>query len=67
MNKYLQKFARDSLKEWLPKLTNEQQHIFKCMYSHLDLKKPIDEVVELMPSEKLDWAMIQVQNSLKKI
>lgn len=40
--------------------------VFKRMYANpLELKKPIDEVVDSMPSNKLDWAMTQVQNTLK--
>ena len=64
MNNELQVFARATLKENLAKCTEGQQLIFKRMYSHLDLDREIDAVVDEMPEEKLDWAMQQVQRSV---
>ncbi len=37
------------------------------MYSHKNPDRPIDEVVDKMPAERLDWAMTQVQNSIAKL
>jgi len=84
MNKALQKFARDQLKDGLARLPEGHQRIFKLMYgrgNHENLtsqipnmrsvedaeKMSISDVVDEMPAEKLDWAMQQVENSLKKL
>lgn len=65
MNNQLQSFAREKLKEGLKKCTEAQQHLFKRMYSHDDLEKPIDEVVDQMPESTLDWAMDQVRRTIE--
>jgi len=67
MNNQLQKFARDTLKAGLVQLPKENQIIFKRMYSHKDLSKPIDKVVDDMPVDQLDWAMTQVQNTIDNL
>lgn len=67
MNQHLQKFARQWLKDGLAKLPESNHEIFKRMYSHKDLNKPINDVVDAMPADKLDWAMQQVENSLRKL
>lgn len=67
MNNQLQEFARQSLKDGLAKLTEGHQMIFKRMYSHKNLELPINDVVDLMPADKLDWAMQQVQRSIDKL
>ena len=66
MNKSLQSYARAQLKEMLAKCTEGQQHFFKRMYSHQNLELDINDVVDNMPDEKLDWAMHQCQMTLKK-
>ena len=66
MNQELQDFARKTLKEGLEKCTDDQRLIFKRMYSHKDLEKPIDAVVDQMPAEKLSWAMDQVKRTVVK-
>jgi hypothetical protein len=70
MNKYLSehldKFARDFLKEGLAKLPNQNFLFFKRMYNQ-DLNKSIDDTVDSLPVKQLDWAMIQVQNSVDKL
>lgn len=65
MNDELQEFARDKLKEGLAKLPKDNQLIFKRMYSHKDLDRDINVVVDLMPEDTLDWAMQQVSRSLE--
>jgi hypothetical protein len=48
-------------------LCNEaQQLMFKRMYSHKNLDKPILEVVDELPIEKLKQALSQIENTLKK-
>lgn len=66
MNQQLQEFARATLKDGLSRLSEREQLVFKRMYSHEDLTLDIDTVVNNMPSDRLDWAMRQVENSLKK-
>lgn len=67
MNDQLQRFARETMKTQLSELPADWQLTFKRMYSHADLSKSVDTIVENMPVEKLDWAMQQVQNSLSKL
>jgi len=67
MNKELEEFARSRLKEGLAKLEEKHQYIFKKMYSPNNLDKNINQVVDDMPTERLDWAMQQVTRSLEKL
>lgn len=64
MNEQLQLFARETLKNDLSRLAESHRLMFKRMYSHNDLGKDINQVVDDMPEDKLDWAMLQVQRSL---
>lgn len=77
MNEQLKAFARQTLKNDLSKLPLEWQKKFKLMYAipgvPWDKRKvddilalTIEEVVDAMPEDKLDWAMQQVANSIKK-
>jgi hypothetical protein len=66
MNKTLTAFARQQLKDGLAQLPEENQRIFMIMYSHKNMDRTIDEAVDAMPNERLDWAMQQVENSLIK-
>ena len=67
MNDQLKNFAREQLKDGLKQLPENWQMTFRRMYSHKDLEKDICAVVDDIPEEKLDWAMQQVENSLKKL
>jgi len=67
MNKSIEHFTRESLKEGLKKLPEKWQLTFRRMYSHEDLEKDISIVVDEMPIERLDWALTQVENSLNKL
>lgn len=67
MNRELEEFTRSAIKAGLAKLPKDNQMIFKRMYSHEDLEADIDDVVDVMDAEKLDWAMQQVQRSIEKI
>ena len=78
MNDELQKFAREQIKNGLSKLPESNRIIFKKMYSYpgwtnnpvdnlSDQKMDINDVVDKMPADKLDWAMQQVSRSLKKM
>ena len=66
MNEKLATVARNYLKENIAKCTEGEIHVFKMMYSPVNTDLPIDKVVDQMPDEKLDWAMSQVKNTLKK-
>lgn len=66
MNKQIEEFARNTLKEGLARCTEEQQLVFKRMYSHKNLELPINDVVDGTETERLDWAMEQVQRTLDK-
>ncbi len=58
------KETREELKKNLAECTEGEQRIFKLMYSHGNLKLPINEVVDKMEEEKLDWTSQQVQRTL---
>jgi hypothetical protein len=64
MNSELEKFARASLIEDLSLCTDKQESLFRRMYSEGNLELPIEEVVANLSTDKLDWAMTQVRNTL---
>lgn len=79
MNQRLQQYARKFLIINLLKLPEDLQLNFKRMYSYNYittngagsfakgkplLDKPIEEVVQDMPEDKLDWAMVQVEATI---
>jgi len=66
VNDLIESYCRNFLKENIVKLTDPQIMLFKRMYSHKNLEGKIDEVIDNMPIEKLDWAMEQVQKSVNK-
>lgn len=66
MNPTVAEFIRKQIKEGLTLLPEKSQILFKRMYSHKDPDKPIDAIIDAMPTDQLDWALTQVQNSLKK-
>jgi hypothetical protein len=63
MNHHLQTFARNFIKERLKQLPPEQQLFFNRMYSHTKLDATVDEAVDAMTHDKLNWAMQQVETS----
>ncbi len=64
MNNTIKEFTKDSLKNGLSKCTEQQQSLFKRMYSHKNLSLSINDVVDNMPDDKLDWALTQVEKTL---
>jgi hypothetical protein len=66
MNHILQAYARQWLKDNLAKLTVGNHDVFKRMYGQKNLDTPINQVVDDMAQDKLDWAMTQIENTLKK-
>lgn len=67
MNNQIQEFAKNEIKKGLEKLPESHGMLFKRMYSHKNLEANINNVVDNMPEDKLDWAMQQVQRSLDKL
>ncbi len=67
MNEQLQIFVREQLKEGLSKLPEKWVLLFKRMYSHDNLEADINDIVDAMPEDKLDWAMRQVDKSIDSI
>jgi hypothetical protein len=75
MNEQLQQYARQNLKDGLAQLPEEWQRRFKLMYARDNGRRSVEdaeamlinEVVDAMPADKLDWAMERVQNSIDKI
>ena len=66
MNDELQKHARSCLKEGLGKCTDGEKLKFKRLYANGSLGLSVNDVVDLMEADKLDWAMQQVQRTLDK-
>ena len=64
MNNELQNFAKDYLKDNLAKCSVEQRYIFRLMYGYNKPELTINEIVDAMPEDKLDWAMDQVKRTL---
>ena len=64
MNEQLERFARDTLKNGLTQCTDGEVLRFKRMYSHKGFGKSTDAVVDDIPTDRLDWAMQQVQRTL---
>jgi hypothetical protein len=66
MNDKIRDFARAEILFGLSQLPEANVTMFKKMYSHGNIELPIEQVVNKIPDDKLDWAMQQVENTLKK-
>lgn len=64
-NEAIINFTKNEIKSGLEKLNDDCQMLFKRMYSHNNLNLTIQEAVDGMEIEELDWALSQVQRSLK--
>lgn len=75
MNNTLKEFAKAQIIEGLSKLPEGWQTKFKMMYGRLGGARSledtyamsIEEIVDEMPEEKLDWAMQQVELSIESV
>jgi len=67
MNDQIQKFARDTLKSGVAKLPEKNQLLFKRMYHQKDLDANINDVVDGISEDRLDWAMQQVQRTIDNL
>ena len=73
MNSTLREFARRSILDGLGRLPPDNHAMFKLMYGRNGGKRGVEAakamaleaVVREIPDDKLDWAMTQVENSLK--
>lgn len=61
------KQKRTEIKRILSKLEDGNRMVFKRMYSHGDLEKDINLVVDEMPAPRLNWALQQCKNSYHEI
>ena len=66
MNEQMQRYARNTIKEGLSRCTSAEQLIFRRMYSPNALELPINEIVDKIEPERLDWAMQQILNTLEE-
>ena len=57
--------AKAILKDLLAKCTEEEQNMFKRMYSK-DQSLSIEETVEKMDPKRMDWAITQCEQTLLK-
>ena len=58
---------RAKIKHILLRLDNRQRLVFLKMYANGKLDADIDDVVDQLPLEKLDWALQQCKNTYHKI
>ena len=67
MNAILAAYARQWLKDALAdRCTETHREVFARMYSHQDTSKPVNAIVDAMPTGRLDWAMTQVQRTIEQ-
>ena len=57
---------RKSIKSGLSRLSIENRKMFNKMYSHKNLDKPINKVVDGLSSNRLDNVLSQVTNTLNQ-
>ena len=66
MNETLKTTAKQILKDLLSQCTEGQQTMFKRMYCHKKLELPINDAVDKMADDKIDWAITQCERSVAK-
>ncbi len=66
MNPTIVKFARETIKQGLKTLTDDQRMMFKRIYAPQHLDRPIDVTVDVMPEYHLDTALSQVEATQRK-
>lgn len=73
-NETLTNAGKQILKDLLAQCTEPQQEMFKLMYARDNGKRsiedakamPINNVVDLMENEKIDWAITQCERTVEK-
>ena len=63
MNETFANAGREILKGLLAQCTEKQQMMFKRMYSHKNLELPINDAVDQMDENKIDWAITQCEGT----
>jgi len=58
--------GQQMLKDLLSECTEPQQLMFKRMYCHENLDLPINEVVDQISEDKIDWAITQCESTVLK-
>ncbi len=53
---------KQNIKFILSQLTDSNRNVFMRMYSHTDLDKDINMVVDELPNNRVDWALQQCKN-----
>lgn len=67
MNELLELYARQQIIEGLNQCTPEQVDVYRRMYNHNQPKGiTIEEMVNLTPTRQLDWALSQIERTLKE-
>lgn len=61
------KQRRTEIKRILHLLSEENRDVFARMYSHENIDRPIDEIVDTMPAKQLKWALSQCETSYHRI
>lgn len=67
LNEQVKKYIKDEIYVGLIQLPDGWITKFKRMYSPKDLTVDLKTIINNLPEEKLNWALTQVQNSLKKL
>ena len=57
--------TREELKEGLYSLNEDQKLMFKRMYSHKNLERCLDDVVDAMSEERISIALSQVNRTIE--
>lgn len=65
MHKKIKQTYTDILKELLAQCTEDEQMIFKRMYSHKNLELDINTVVDNMDESRYEWAIMQCERTIE--
>lgn len=65
MNQTLAKEGRVILKDLLSQLDEGNHLLFKRMYTPLTIDIPINDAVDKMEDNRIDWAISQCEHTLK--
>lgn len=62
-NKQLIEAGRNILRSYLHRATPEQVELFKRMYANGKMDLDIDAVIDIMDTDKIDWAIQQCERT----
>lgn len=65
MNETLKAAGKKILKDLIVNCTDDQQLLFKRMYAHKNLGISIFDAIDQMEDNKIDWAISQVETTIK--